>query len=944
MNKLNRIVNILSLMILIINISKANEYYVYYEGRKLKMHEEPHFIAIKLKENTAETEKNKIQKITDGITKQKGFFNAASEKRNGKYDVIVIELNNKALERQNELNEKLSKFNSIEHIGKCFKYNDKVLHFSIGEVIVKFKNNVTLSAVNNLCKIFKSEIVTKLDEFGNTYLIKLNDSTSDNVFDLANKFSLTDFTEFAHPNFLRTGMLLNVPIDDDLHKKYKERVKQNSKNNSNELGYSYIPNDTMVPRMWHLNNTGNNIPDGIVGSPGCDMNMFNAWELSKGNPNVMISITDTGIDTNHIDLRPNLCDRRFWYDAYDNDQTPFDEYYHGTGVSGASSAAGNNIAGTAGVAFLSQIMPVRVFGPYPQAFTTDLILAKGLNWSWKHGASVINCSWGGGIPGSLITFAIQNAVNYGRSGRGCVIAGGSGNGDTNIVIYPASMPEVIGVGGLSPCFQRKSKTSCDNIGGVQNWGACYGEGMELVAPCTYIGTTELFGGWCICGNGTSSSSPLAAGVAALIISRNVNLSGDSVKMIMEKYARKVGSYNYNIPKEHGMWNEEMGYGMIDARACLENTPPGPENIYDQVPPIITIYPPESKIYTSVISVDAEITDNIGINNTAFSPRLYYKTLQSGNIQTILGTKLQNDLYRFTFPLIPYSEGLYYYIAAQDLAEVPNFATYPIGGYGINPPGNTPPPKYMFVRNTKMYDTSFASSDVPIRITSERETSFVSVLNINESKLILDVNVLVNIEHTFDADLSFSLISPSGTEIVLAGGVGLDGDNFTNTIFDDEANISIDSSLAEPPFTGRFKPIDKLWLFDGENSYGLWQLRVTDNGVQDGGWLLGWTVYFKFSTEGNNVNLPTEFSLVKNYPNPFNPKTRIVFNVPKTAQVKITIYDITGKEVKTLLNEQRNAALEDYVDFDASNLASGVYFCTMTADGNFIDSKKLVFVK
>ncbi|HWA07093.1 MAG TPA: T9SS type A sorting domain-containing protein, partial [Ignavibacteria bacterium] len=79
-------------------------------------------------------------------------------------------------------------------------------------------------------------------------------------------------------------------------------------------------------------------------------------------------------------------------------------------------------------------------------------------------------------------------------------------------------------------------------------------------------------------------------------------------------------------------------------------------------------------------------------------------------------------------------------------------------------------------------------------------------------------------------------------------------------------------------------------------------------------------------------------------NPFNPRTRIIFNVPRTANVKITVYDAAGREVKTVLNEQRTAALEDYVDFDASNFASGIYFYSMQADGEFIESKKMVLVK
>lgn len=913
----------------------SKDHFIYYQGNKLYMNKVDNFIAVKFKDNTTGSEMNRVNNTISPLVKSRNDFSASS-KMNSFYSVSVIELKDKALESQyalDNIRQSLKGYSNVQYIGSAFKYNDKVLHFSLGEIIVKFKKNVSRFDIDNLNRLYNSAIIEQVTGFENTYLISIDPNSTDDVFDASNKYAITQFVEFAHPNFLRTGMLLEVENNhgSDMH--------QNSSSSD-----ALIPNDTLNPRMWNLNNTGNNIPQNVQGTPGCDMNMFNAWDITTGNPNVMIAIVDTGIDTNHTDLRPNLCDRAFWYDAYDNDQKPFDEYYHGTGVSGITSAAGNNIAGMAGIAYSSQVMPVRVFGPAPAGFTTDLILAKGLNWSWQHGACVINCSWGGGIPGSLITFAIQNAVNFGRNGKGTVVFGGSGNSDTSIVLYPASMPEVIGVGGLSPCYQRKSLNSCDNNGGFQGWGACYGEGMELVAPCTFIGTTELGGGWCVCGNGTSDSSPMAAGVAALMLSKNINLSGDSVKIIMEKFARKVGNYNYNVQKENGMWNNEMGYGMIDAKICLDNTPAGPTVIYDQVPPMITIYPPESNVYTSPITVDAVITDNVGLNTNPYGPRMYYKTLQSGQIQISYGSPVGDNRYRFTFPVIAYSEGLFYYLAAQDVVPVPNFVTYPLGGAGVNPPGNIAPQKFMFVRNTNKYDTSFASLDVPIRITADRETSFVSIMNNPVNKTILDVNVLLNVQHSFDADLSFSLISPSGTEIILAGGVGLDGNNYTDTYFDDEAPVAIDSSAAVPPFTGVYRPIEKLWLFDGENSLGEWKLRVTDNGFQDGGFLLGWSVLFKYSTEGNNVNLPGKFSLVKNYPNPFNPRTRIIFNVPRTANVKITVYDAAGREVKTVLNEQRTAALEDFVDFDASNFSSGVYFYSMQADGEFIESKKMVLVK
>jgi len=85
-----------------------------------------------------------------------------------------------------------------------------------------------------------------------------------------------------------------------------------------------------------------------------------------------------------------------------------------------------------------------------------------------------------------------------------------------------------------------------------------------------------------------------------------------------------------------------------------------------------------------------------------------------------------------------------------------------------------------------------------------------------------------------------------------------------------------------------------------------------------------------------------FKLLQNYPNPFNPTTKISYSVPKTEDVKLVVYDITGREVVTLVNEYVNAGVYS-VDFDGSNLASGVYIYKIQA-GSFTDVKKMLLIK
>lgn len=113
--------------------------------------------------------------------------------------------------------------------------------------------------------------------------------------------------------------------------------------------------------------------------------------------------------------------------------------------------------------------------------------------------------------------------------------------------------------------------------------------------------------------------------------------------------------------------------------------------------------------------------------------------------------------------------------------------------------------------------------------------------------IADLNVSLNIAHTFDSDLDVYLVSPSGTKILLFSGVGGWGKNFTNLTLDDEAGTSIEDASA--PFSGSFRAQGWLSLVDGENPNGTWTLIVSDTSVCDVGKLKGWSLTFT-SSEGS----------------------------------------------------------------------------------------------
>jgi subtilisin-like proprotein convertase family protein len=218
-----------------------------------------------------------------------------------------------------------------------------------------------------------------------------------------------------------------------------------------------------------------------------------------------------------------------------------------------------------------------------------------------------------------------------------------------------------------------------------------------------------------------------------------------------------------------------------------------------------------------------------------------------------------------------------------------------------------------------------------------------IVNVPNALTILDVNVKIDtVTHTYDGDLDF-VLNHLGTSVMLINRRGGSGDNFIGTILNDSATTPIASGTA--PFTGSYIPESALSGFNGVNTNGSWVLAVTDNASIDTGYLKAWCislVYYTLVGGIETVTIPNYYSLSQNYPNPFNPVTKITYTLPKSGNVELKVYDILGREVATLVNEVKPAGIYD-VNFNASNLASGIYFYRIKA-GDFSSIKKMVLVK
>lgn len=148
--------------------------------------------------------------------------------------------------------------------------------------------------------------------------------------------------------------------------------------------------------------------------------------------------------------------------------------------------------------------------------------------------------------------------------------------------------------------------------------------------------------------------------------------------------------------------------------------------------------------------------------------------------------------------------------------------------------------YLDANNNGQLDLNtsvIVSTDVPKAILDRTTTR--STLTFSGDGVIADVNLTLNIAHTYVADLVAYLVSPSGTRIELFANIGGGGRNFTNTTLDDEASTSI--LWANAPFTGSFRPHQALSRFDGENAHGVWALEISDTADWDTGSLLGWSL-------------------------------------------------------------------------------------------------------
>jgi subtilisin family serine protease len=326
------------------------------------------------------------------------------------------------------------------------------------------------------------------------------------------------------------------------------------------------------PEEWHLKNSGSG-----GAKAGEDVNVRAAWKETKGDPQIVVAVLDDGVDLEHPNLAGNIAEggRDFFVPA-DNPEHlnprpkkftfPFDQMagndIHGTPCAGIIAAAGKK-KGSVGVATRCRILGIKVF--HADDLAAGENVANAIRYAATH-ADILSCSWSGGINPD-IEQALEDAGQLGRGGRGAAVFCAAGNGFGKPVGFPARDPNAIAVGAST---DQAKLASYSNVGPQLAFVAPSSGGIRGIFTTDVsvenrgfnIGTKEQGGEDGLHANsfsGTSAATPLAAGVGALVLSVNPNLSRTDLRDLLARTADKIGS-GYDAQGH----SKEFGFGRINA--------------------------------------------------------------------------------------------------------------------------------------------------------------------------------------------------------------------------------------------------------------------------------------------------------------------------------------------------------------------------------------------
>lgn len=661
----------------------------------------------------------------------------------------------------------------------------------------------------------------------------------------------------------------------------------------------------------------------------------------------------------------------------DNDPTSVGD--HGTHVLGIMGARGNNGIGVTGANWNVRIMASRA--GYTRASDGQGYIVQSASipcmlWANAHGARIINMSYGSSSGSSQEANAILACWN-----NGAVLCGAAGNDGVPNPHYPANHPHVIAVGSVN------SNDALSDFTNRGTWVDCYAPGntvMSTVIP----GYTDY--------PGTSMASPNAAGVIALLWSIFPDMTNQQIEDLALDNCADIRAAN---PGVNPAW---LGAGRIDAALPLASRFPylsiESYAVYGDNDDDNRLEPGENGSFVMTLHNDAEwsAAQNIQVVISSSDP---YLTVTGGNLNygnIAPGASVENSNtpvqigVAASIPEDAYWTSLNVSITGNNGLAMERSLMLRIGRPQTLVVADDGQDTYhRFFVNSLVEQTTGYNHDF-WRISESGALIFADV---HEYEIIVwvcgnqDTGTL-----TADDQALLSQFLDGGGKLFLAGqGVANDigGTPFFGNYLHAQATGLAGGrdvrAVAGDPISDGMNLLLLGGGCGGNGMVGPDQIVPVNGGVGFYEYSGGGTgavhfdnstyktVYFAFAVEAacgaNNTThhsviirramdwfgarisdaeprstaeLPAGFALRANYPNPFNPATTVAFELPRTSAVTIKIFDVQGRQVDVLVNRQLPAGVHT-VRFDASHLASGLYFAHMEADG-FRATRRMLLLK
>jgi subtilisin family serine protease/subtilisin-like proprotein convertase family protein/methionine-rich copper-binding protein CopC len=686
--------------------------------------------------------------------------------------------------------------------------------------------------------------------------------------------------EYAVPN--ERVNLHTLPNDADLDELW-------GINNTGQTG-GLADADIDAPEAWELSTGSRSVVVGVIDT-GVDYNhpdlAANIWT----NPG---EVAGNGVD----DDANGFIDDVHGYDFVNNDGDPMDDEGHGTHVSGTIAAVGNNGTGIAGVNWSSSIMSLKFLDAGGGGTTAGAVRAVNyatlMRQRYGINVRVTNNSWGGGG----FNQALRDAINA-SGNAGVLFVAAAGNDEANNdnePSYPASYD-------LASVIAVAATDHQDGLARFSNFGA---QSVDLAAPGVDVLSTlpnNAYGE----ASGTSMATPHVTGVAALAWSISPVSTVSQIRGAILGGVDPVSRLNGQVASG-GRLNarqtlERLGLNVLSTTPAADaavSTPPtafevsfthalDPQSldaadflVNDIAASSVTVVDGDTVTFsfaTSPVATEGpqsmEMLAGAVTRQSDADPLrgweavFYFDTVPTAVVSSqpaeaaTLSARPTEIVLNFNEAIDPATIGtddlqLDQGSVTSSTAASPTSVRYEVTSLVEDGPvryelrsaaladdhGN---PAGAYIGNFTVDDplvNRYRSSNVPRPITDL--STVTSVLNIPSGVTIADLDVTLDISHTFDSDLDVTLIAPSGARIELFTDVGGGGSNFVGTVLDDEASITIQSGTA--PFTGRYRPEGLLSTVDGQEATGNWTLEIRDDAGADVGTLNGWELTVRQAAE------------------------------------------------------------------------------------------------